>query len=376
MRRLENEDEEKFFEAWIKDGVVFCYRYGKIGSNGHVKLKKLKSPAEAEAELAKWVEQKIAEGFSDPNAEEEPEEEEAEEEPAEEEAADEESDEADEESDGDEESESDGDDDGDEESDGDDGDEESDDGDDEESESDDDESDDGDDDDDEDDEPRGGRGRGGRLVVLPPPVVPAGPVKPTLPRRFSQPNSQPVAPAVARAVSALEELGGSVGARSWKVERAAKRARRALAELGGLDVASNAQLSAAFDAAMNKVIAPKKRLSLEDAMMVLSVADAATFARTVKRWRSKMLDAPSSVGIGLLGATLDAVGDPEVAIHVGGALVNRKLDAAQFRRWFAKLRPFLEEALAKKKSDLSKFAASLKPGKDALAAARISEVKA
>ena len=32
VRRLENEDEEKFWEAWIKDDLIFCYKFGKIGS--------------------------------------------------------------------------------------------------------------------------------------------------------------------------------------------------------------------------------------------------------------------------------------------------------------------------------------------------------
>jgi len=70
MRRLENEDEEKFWEAWIKDDLIFVYRYGKIGSPGHTKLKKLKTRAEAEAELEARVAEKLAEGFADPNAEE------------------------------------------------------------------------------------------------------------------------------------------------------------------------------------------------------------------------------------------------------------------------------------------------------------------
>lgn len=49
MRRLENADEEKFWEAFVKDALIFCYRYGKIGSSGHLKIKKFAPRAEAEA---------------------------------------------------------------------------------------------------------------------------------------------------------------------------------------------------------------------------------------------------------------------------------------------------------------------------------------
>ena len=77
MRRLENEDEEKFWEAWIKDDLIFCYRYGKIGSAGHTKLKKFKTQAEAEAELEAKLAEKLEEGFTEPGAEDEGEAEEA-----------------------------------------------------------------------------------------------------------------------------------------------------------------------------------------------------------------------------------------------------------------------------------------------------------
>ena len=40
VRRLENDDEDKFWEAFIKDDVIFVYKYGKRGSTGATKLKK------------------------------------------------------------------------------------------------------------------------------------------------------------------------------------------------------------------------------------------------------------------------------------------------------------------------------------------------
>lgn len=68
-RRLENEDENKFWEAWVKDGV-FYYRFGKIGSQGQTKLKRFKTDAEAQAELEEKLEEKLGQGFSEGDKEE------------------------------------------------------------------------------------------------------------------------------------------------------------------------------------------------------------------------------------------------------------------------------------------------------------------
>ena len=69
MRRLENADEDKFWEAWIKNDTILVYRYGKIGSSGHTKLKKYKTLAEAEAGLEEMLQAKLAEGFEEAGAE-------------------------------------------------------------------------------------------------------------------------------------------------------------------------------------------------------------------------------------------------------------------------------------------------------------------
>jgi predicted DNA-binding WGR domain protein len=63
MRRFEHQADAKFWEAWIKDEVAFCYRFGKLGSAGHTKLKKFATRDQAEAELRERVEEKLAEGF-------------------------------------------------------------------------------------------------------------------------------------------------------------------------------------------------------------------------------------------------------------------------------------------------------------------------
>jgi hypothetical protein len=199
-----------------------------------------------------------------------------------------------------------------------------------------------------------------------------------LPARFKARTATP--DALTAAVAALDALRAAVEGgkrRSWKLGRLARRARHALEGLGGAELAKHEPVSKALDAVTALVLAPKKRLSLEDALTLLWVVDAATYARTVARWRAKMLDSPATASIGVLSAAFEHIPDHEVAVHVGAALVNRRLEAAAFRRWFARIRPFLDESLAAAgKGGLPSFAAALKPGSDAVLAARVAEVRA
>jgi hypothetical protein len=184
----------------------------------------------------------------------------------------------------------------------------------------------------------------------------------------------PTPEAIDAAAKALDALRAAVGGRSGKVARLARGARHALERLGGADVAKYEAVSSALDAVTALVIAPKKRLPLEDALTVLWVVDAATYARTVTHWRAKMLDSPASAAIGILSATFETIPDPEVAVHVAAALANRRLPADAFRRWFGRLRPFLTEALAKQAGGLDAFRAALKAGSDAVLQQRVAEV--
>jgi predicted DNA-binding WGR domain protein len=366
MRRLENADEEKFWEAWVKDDLIFCYRYGKIGSQGHLKLKKFKTKAEAEAELEEKLAEKLEEGFEEPGAEdaEEDAEEAAEESEDSEEASDDEEKEESEEASDDEEA----DDEKEETSDSDEGeeaDEDSDETEDEDSEDENDSEDDDDDDgEDEDDAPR----KRGRATA--PIVVEEAPAKPSLPTRVKARAA--TKENVDAAAKALDALRAAVGGRSWKMSRLARRARHALERLGGADLAKHDAVAKALDAVTALVIAPKKRLALEDAMTVLWVVDAATFARTVARWRAKMLDSPATAAIGVLSSTFEAIPNQEVAVHVATALVNRRLSEGAFRSWFGRIRPFLDEAMGQKRGGTKAFLAALKPGNDAVVKARVA----
>ena len=201
-------------------------------------------------------------------------------------------------------------------------------------------------------------------------VVEEAPAKPSLPARVkARAATKENADAAAKALDALR---AAVGGRSWKMSRLARRARHALERLGGADLAKHDAVAKALDAVTALVIAPKKRLSLEDAMTVLWVVDAATFARTVARWKAKMLDSPAKAAIGVLSSTFEAIPDQEVAVHVATALVNRRLSEDAFRSWFGRIRPFLDEAIGQKRGATKAFLASLKPGNDAVVKARVA----
>jgi len=362
-RRLENEDEEKFWEAWIKDELTFCYRYGKIGSPGGTKLKKFKTAAEAQAELEEKLQQKLAEGFVEIGAEEEEEADEAEEDEADADEKREEDEAVGEDASADAGSE----DDDSEDDDSDDGDSDDDDSDDDDSDDDDSDDDDSDDDDSDDDDSDDDEGARAKISEPPPPPPPP---KPTLPLRVV-PRGTPSPEAIEAAKTRLENVAKALGGRSWRVRRRTRAARHALERLGGLDPGANATLAPPFASLMAQVIAPKKRLPLEAAVSLLWEIDAAAVARTVSGWRAKMLSSPASLAIGVLAAAFDAVPDPEVALHAGAALVDRRLPAAAWERRFAKVVPFLEQSLATKGSTVAHFLATLHPEGDPTLQARV-----
>ena len=57
-------DDEKFW-AVTQDGASVTERFGKLGTDGQIKVKVLTSAAEAEAEVAKLIKEKTKEGYID-----------------------------------------------------------------------------------------------------------------------------------------------------------------------------------------------------------------------------------------------------------------------------------------------------------------------
>ncbi len=300
VRRLEHRREEKYWEAWIKDDLIFCYRYGKLGSPGHTKLKKFKTNAEASAELEEKLREKLGEGFS---------------------------------------------------------------------------------------EVREG------APAAPAPGTPAAPSParppapdageaaakaganieiPPLQARYAP--RTPTDGEIDAARQALARLAEHAGTRSWRVARAARKARTALARLGGMDPSTHPALGAAFDAVMDLIIAPQKRLPLEQAMGLLWELDAAVFARIVTGWQRKVLTSPSADALGVLAALLEQVG-PEIAIHAGAALLERHLPADAWRRRFQKVKPSLAASLGKNGISLGVFLDALHAERDPILRERLTHAR-
>ncbi len=354
MRRLENADEEKFWEAWVKDDLIFCYRYGKIGSSGHLKIKKFASRAEAEAELEEKLAEKLEEGFEEPGADgaaekaSDDEDSESEDEASEDEAPAPKKASAATKDDEEEESEENDDEEEEEESEEDDDDEES-----------------------EDDDEEKPKKKAAKPAAPKAAAAPEAP-KPTLPTRVAA--RTPTKDDVARAKRALEELTAALGKRTWIVTRRAKAAARALERLGGADPKDHGELGKSFDELMSQVISAKRPLPLHVALRLLWETDSDVVSKVVSKWRSKMLASPAAAAIGVLAATFDAVPDSEVALHTSAALVDRALPSSAFTRRFAKVRPFLEASLKSKGTTVAAFLSSLKPD-DALLKARVTDAK-
>lgn len=131
-------------------------------------------------------------------------------------------------------------------------------------------------------------------------------------------------------------------------------------------------LASSFGAAMAEAVRPSTRsLSLSAALGLLYVSDPSAFVRTVREWST----ASPSPTIAALRLVVDQLPDPEVALHVGTALTERRLPAPAWRQRFAQLRPVLVEELEKSGTTLDAFLAALRgvSSGDPILVARIEE---
>ena len=91
----------------------------------------------------------------------------------------------------------------------------------------------------------------------------------------------------------------------------------------------------------------------------------------MKKWKSA--EGPAKEAIGVLAATVTAVDDADVALHVGAAFAERRLDASSWRKRFEHVKPALEAALKKNGSTLAKYLKSLDAEADTLLASHVQE---
>jgi predicted DNA-binding WGR domain protein len=203
----------------------------------------------------------------------------------------------------------------------------------------------------------------------------APPPKLELPPRVR--SARPTAEQVAAAAQALTALEARLGKRSWQVTLQARRARKALRKLGGVDPADHASLAQAFESLMARVVAPRgeRRLPLRLAMQLLAQVDAAAFVRATKQWKKMPTEAAAAVA-----REAEAVGEPELALRMGVLLTERtdlrgSSELGWQQRW-SKLKPHVEAHLQEKGGTLAAFLKSLDMGGDASLAQRAARMGA
>lgn len=204
------------------------------------------------------------------------------------------------------------------------------------------------------------------------------PPLPELPRRVRPATPAPVQ--VAAAAEALSALEAGLGKRSWQVALQARRARRALRKLGGVDPAAQATLGPVFESLMARVVAPRgeRRLPLRLAMMLLSELDAAAFVRATQQWRRAPTDAPAAGSATAVAREVEALGEPELALRLGALLTERPelrggSEVGWQKRW-STLKPHLEAHLQGKGGALQAHLRAIETGGDAHLAQRVARM--
>jgi predicted DNA-binding WGR domain protein len=203
----------------------------------------------------------------------------------------------------------------------------------------------------------------------------APPPKLELPPRVR--SGKPTAEQVAAAAQVLTALEAQLGKRSWQVTLQARRARRALRSLGGVDPAAHASLASAFESLMARVVAPKgeRRLALRLAMQLLAQVDAAAFVRATQQWKKAAAGAAAAVA-----REAEAVGEPELALRMGVLLTERtdlrgSSEVGWQQRW-SQLKPHVEAHLQEKGGTLAAFLKSLDMSGDTYLAQRAARMGA
>ncbi|MBN1207125.1 MAG: WGR domain-containing protein [Myxococcaceae bacterium] len=204
--------------------------------------------------------------------------------------------------------------------------------------------------------------------------------RPELPRRVRA--VKPTAERVAAAAQALSTLEAWLPKRSWRVALQARRARRALRRLGGIDPATHASLGPVFESLMARVVAPpgERRLPLRLAMMLLAELDAAAFVRAGEQWKRAPAGAPAAAGATAVAREAEALGEPELALRMGVLLAERPelrggSEAGWQRRW-STLKPHLEALLQEKGGALQTHLRAIEAGGDAHLAQRVARMGA
>jgi predicted DNA-binding WGR domain protein len=206
------------------------------------------------------------------------------------------------------------------------------------------------------------------------------PPRPELPPRLRP--SKPTPEQVAAAAQALSALEARLGKRSWQVALQARRARRALRRLGGIDPATQSSLGPLFESLMGRVVAPKgePRLPLRWAMMLLGELDVAAFVRATQQWRRASAGTPAAGAIAVVSREMETLSEPELALHMGLLLTERPelrggSEVGWQRRWSA-IKPYLEAHLQAAGGTLQAHLRAIEAGGNAPLAQRVTRMGA
>lgn len=224
---------------------------------------------------------------------------------------------------------------------------------------------------------------GGTAPVAPPPAAAseekreakkAGP--PPMAPRWKP--GQVTAEGATAAASALRRLEATLGGkRSWKAKLEARRARRALERLGGVDPAQHGELGAAVEGLLARTGRGKGKLSLLRALDLLWSLDVGVYERHLAAW--KAAEKPSKE-VQFLVKLGEQFPDPELSFRLGCLLLDRpgrgiSGNEADWSRIWREVAPHLQAKLTQEGSTLRKFLQTIDTAGDPPLAARVARLK-
>jgi predicted DNA-binding WGR domain protein len=181
-----------------------------------------------------------------------------------------------------------------------------------------------------------------------------------LPTRFAEVKEKPTEQAISKATAALGKLAASLGQRSFVVTQAHRRARNALAALGGLNPTDHPGLASELDRVLSLTTRPNgTRLSVGRSLELLYELPTQAFERAMAHWTDAKNPPP---GIEWLAGEIQALG-PGRSMSSG----------AGWSRQLKQLLPHLEAHLARNNSSTRKHFAAMDSRGDTFLSARITQ---
>lgn len=180
------------------------------------------------------------------------------------------------------------------------------------------------------------------------------------------------------ASSAIRRLGDALGSkRSWRAKLEAKRARRALERLGGVDPSEHGELGAAVDGLLGRLGRGKGKLSTLRALDLLWALDVRVYERQLAAW--KAAEQPTKEAV-LLAKLAEQFPEAELSFRLGCLLLDRPgrgisgNEAAWSRSW-REVAPHLQAQLTQQGTTLRKFLQTIDTAGDPPLAARVARLK-